>query len=70
MSDWLRLGPMQAQQNGYDPYHIVVKNLLFTNECDSITKMVESKFTGWTATKIHQPMKKGDAWTNVRVMKK
>ena len=70
VSDWLQLGPMQVQLNEYDPYHIAVKNLLFPNECDSISRMLESKFQGWTGSKNDQPMKAKDSWTDVRVMKK
>ena len=61
---------MQVQLNDYDPYHAVVKNLLFLNECDSITAMLELNFDKWIAPKGDQPMSSKAAWTDVRVMKK
>ena len=35
-SDWLRLAPFKIEVNSYDPFHAVVKNLMFENECDEI----------------------------------
>ena len=37
-SDWLRLGPMKIETNSYDPAHSTIKNMLYENECDVVTK--------------------------------
>ena len=41
-SDWLRLGPFKIEVNSYDPFHAVIRNLMFDNECDAIKDYLQS----------------------------
>ena len=42
-SPWLRLGPMKVEVNSYDPFHVTIRELLYENECDEITKFLGPK---------------------------
>ena len=35
---WLKLGPMKMELQNYDPYVVVIRELMFPNECDEITE--------------------------------
>ena len=37
-SPWLRLGPVKIEMQNFEPYVAVIRELMFSNECDEITE--------------------------------
>ena len=68
-SDWLRLGPMKIQVNSYDPYHAVIKQLIFNHECDRIQKPLVRLLEARSVEKYGIPADSTE-WIDIRVMKK
>lgn len=71
----MRLGPMKIDLIWNDPQIVVMKDLLYENECDVVTENLASKLKNWNA--YRDPTKSGDTgetsiktWSDVRVMKK
>ena len=61
---------MKLQVNSHDPYHLTVKDLLYNNECDSVTSVLGKKLgEKWDGIKT-AAMKKSMEWEDIRVMKK
>ena len=67
-SDWLRLGPMKIEIHSQNPYHSVIKELLYPHECDKLkvplVRLLDGRRKGHPQ---HQPSLE---WTDIRVMKK
>ena len=60
---------MKIQVNAYDPYNIAIKDWLYHNECDIITKNLGFDLE-IPPEGIPHESKKDIAWTDVRTMKK
>ena len=72
-SHWLRLGPMKVQVNSINPYHTVIKELMYIDECDHmrgpLTRLLEGRHRTHH-TKPHILGLSFGEWTDIRVMKK
>ena len=68
-SDWLRLGPMKIQSNSHNPYHAVIKELIFRHECDGMRKPLGRKLDKRRTEDFGKPSKYHE-WADLRVMKK
>ena len=72
-SHWLHLGPMKIQVNSLSPYHTVIKELLYIDECDRmkgpLTRLLDGRHRTHS-TKPNVPGRTSSEWTDVRVMKK
>ena len=67
-SDWLRLGPMKIEIHSQNPYHAVIKELIYPHECDKIKiPLVYWLGEGRKGHPNHHPSLE---WTDIRVMKK
>lgn len=44
-SPWLKLGPLKIEIQNFEPYIAVIRELMFSHECDDITKSL-SPFLG------------------------
>ncbi len=60
-SAWLRLAPIKLEINSFDPYHVVLRELLYDHECDDITKYLGPKLD-FPPGRMHHKAKKND-WT-------
>ena len=67
-SQWLRLGQMKLQVNSVDPFQAIIKNLLFSHECDEIISNFENEIGEWKGTKKRAG--KHQLLTDVRMMRK
>ena len=39
-SPWLRLGPIKMELNSFDPFHVVLRDLMTHEECDDVTRFL------------------------------
>lgn len=39
-SVWLKIGPFKIEENSHDPYHVIIHDMLYDNECDKITQFL------------------------------
>ena len=69
VSDWLRLGPMKIQVNSNDPYHAVIKELVYYHECDQIRQPLTGLLVKRDKEQYGAPQYSFE-WTDLRVMKK
>ena len=62
---------MKIQINSYDPYHVVIKELLYNHECDQIVQPLAKHLKSHPdkATK-NLSLLGNREWADVRVMKK
>ena len=68
-SDWLRLGPMKIQVNSRNPFHAVIKELLYHHECDRIQTPLAWMLDERNKEQYGTPQYSFE-WTDIRVMKK
>ena len=69
-SEWLQLGPMKIEIHSFDPFHVVIRDLLSERECDSIRHSTESRLREYPAEKPQILLKMKKEWPIVRAMKK
>lgn len=67
-SEWLHLGPMKIQTNSHNPFHAVIKELLFTHECENIQMPLGRLLDKRSKDEYGAPAKYFE-WTDLRVMK-
>ena len=65
-SPWLKLGPMKIELAWTDPQIVTFHELLYDEECDSLTYNLSAKLKTWNSIDTYA----GGPWTDVRVMKK
>ena len=68
-SNWLRIGPMKIQINSDDPYHAVIKELIYHNECDRIQSPLPQLLDN-RAKEYGKFNGSSVKWIDIRVMKK
>lgn len=62
---------MKLEVNSYDPFNVVVKELLFINECDRITEQLAPQLHEWNMPRsATTALGSDERWSAVRVMKK
>ena len=63
---------MKIQVNSVNPYHTVIKELLYTHECDRLNgplvKRLDKRNREYSKPQV--PGKSTAEWTEIRVMKK
>ena len=62
------LGPLKIEINSYDPFHLTIKQLMFSHECDEIIANNTHKLDLWKGPKAKHHEKL--PWTDVRIMQK
>lgn len=67
-SSWLRLGPMKIQDNSNNPYHAVIKELVYDHECDRIKRPLTVSLDKRDQESHGKPIKSFE-WMDIRVMK-
>ena len=53
-----------------DPQVMLIRNLLFEHECDSVTNTLSGNLQNWDLYNDASKQKQFKTWTDVRVMKK
>ena len=70
-SDWMRLGPMKIEMIWNDPQIVLIKELMYENECNIVTGNLAAKLKNWNSYNDPSKLSSGiKTWSDVRVMKK
>ena len=67
-SKWLRLGPMKIEINSANPFHSVIKELIYPNESDKMKKPLAHLLD--KRRKFYNKPAPSMQWVDIRVMKK
>ena len=67
----MRLGPMKTEMIWNDPQIVVIKELMYENECNALTRNLAAKLK---KRELHRdptkPSSSTQTWSDVRIMKK
>lgn len=61
-SPWLKLGPMKIEMQNLKPYLVVIRELMYPNECDEITKFL-APFLGQPPGRMNRKQAGKNDWT-------